>query len=286
MNRRLASELHNASFRLRGLSDGQQYITFIDPFTDEQLSPSRAPASIEAQPHLKVGLDYLRSRNNDMTLSIYGSPHGNEAVHDMRELMNAFGIHDVIFLEGIGHSAHLRDVAWDVSAGSKTKLTGDEAKLFGPYGQRKLAALLQQNKPVFFADVPSDGGDFEQAFLEWDGMIDVIKGMIDESQDTSEGLNLAMGIILTATTILREWYMLATMGCELKRLEDAGYKSSNPMFLVGVAHGETLPAKASVLGLSTSVILPRMVESGENWTVNIPFKFALAVGACAVKTEF
>lgn len=286
MSQQLAAEMHNASFNSQELSDGQLHITFIDPFTNEQLSPDRVPSSIEAQPHLREGLDYLRSRSTDMALSVYAAPHGNEAVHDMQELMDTFGAHDVIFLEGVGHNAQQRDVIWDVSAGNKTTLTDDEAEQFGSYGQRKLAALLQQNKPVFFADVPSDGSDFEQAFLEWDGMLDTLKGMIDEGQGDPDSLNLAMGINLTATTILREWYMLASMGRELKRLDEAGYKSTNPMFLVGAVHGETLPAKASVLGVQTSVNMPRMTENGEKRTVDIPFNFVRAVGACAIKTEF
>ena len=139
---------------------------------------------------------------------------------------------------------------------------------------------------MFFADVPSDGGDFEQAFLEWDKMLDTLKDMIDEGQGDSKSLGLAMGINLTATTVLREWYMLAYLGRELKQLDVAGYKSNNPMFLVGAAHGETLPAKASVLGLQTTVAMPHMTQSGEKRTVNIPFNFIRAVGACAIKTEF
>lgn len=285
MSQQLAAEMHNASFNSQELNDGQLHITFVDPFTNEQLSPDRVPSSIEAQPHLREGLDYLRSRSSDISLSVYAAPHGNDAVHDMQELLDTFQAHDVIFLEGVGHNAEQRDLIWDVSAGNKSTLTDEEAKTFGNYGQRKLAALLGQNKPVFFADMPSDGGDFEQAFIEWDGMLDTLKGMIDEGQGDPESLGLAMGINLTATTIIREWYMLASMGRGLQQLEDAGYKSSNPMFLIGATHGETLPAKASVLGLHTSVSLPRMAENGERRTVDIPFNFVRAVGACAVKTE-
>ncbi len=285
MSTPLSAEMHNASFVSHDLGDGTKHIAFVDPFTDEQLSPDRVPISIEAQPHLREGLDYLRNRGNDLGLTIYAAPHGDGSVHDMRELMDAFATHDVIFLEGVGHNEQQRDLVWDVSAGNKSTLTDEEGQTFGPYGQRKLAALLRQNKPVYFADVPSDGGDFEQAFLEWDGMVDTLKGMIDGGQGDPNDLGLAMGINLTATTIMREWYMLAAMGRELKRLEVAGYRSENPMFLVGAVHGETLPHKASVLGLDTSVTLPTMAENGEKRTVDIPFDFVRAVGACAITTD-
>jgi hypothetical protein len=286
MNQRLASEMHNASFNIRALGDGQSHITFIDPFTNEQFSPDRVPTSIETQPHLREGLDYLRSRSADMELFVYGAPHGDGAVHDMQELIDTFQSHDAIFLEGMGHDAQQRDAIWDISAGNKQTLTDDEAEQFNPYAQRKFAALLRQNKPVFFADVPGDGGNFEQSFLEWDNMLSTLKKMIDGGRGDPKNLNLAMGINLTATTILREWYMLASMGRELKRLDDAGYKSNNPMFLVGTVHAETLPAKASVLGVNTSVNLPRMHENGERRPLAIPFNFVRAVGSCAVKTEF
>lgn len=285
MSTPLSAEMHNASFVSHDLNDGRKHIAFVDPFTDEYLSPDRVPASIETQPHLREGLDYLRSRSNDLDLTIYAAPHGDGSVHDMRELMDTFAAHDVIFLEGVGHNAQQRDLIWDVSAGNKATITDEEGQAFGPYGQRKFAALLRQNKPVYFADVPSDGGDFEHAFLEWDGMVDTLKGMIDQSNGDPDSLGLAMGINLTATTILREWYMLAAMGRELKQLEAAGYKSENPMFLVGAIHGETLPHKAGVLGINPNVALPRMAEDGERRTVGIPFDFVRAVGACAITTD-
>lgn len=79
-----------------------------------------------------------------MTLSVYGAPHGDEAVHDMQALMDTFQAHDVIFLEGVGHNSQQRDVVWDVSARNKSTLTDDEAEQFGTYGQRKLAALYNK----------------------------------------------------------------------------------------------------------------------------------------------
>jgi hypothetical protein len=285
MSTTLSAEMHNASFVSRDLDDGRKHIAFVDPFTDEYLSPDRVPASIETQLHLREGLDYLRSRSNDLDLTIYAAPHGDCSVHDMRELMDTFAAHDVIFLEGVGHNAQQRDLIWDVSAGNKSTITDDEGRAFGPYGQRKLAALLRQNKPVYFADVPSDGGDFERAFIEWDGMLDTLKGMVDGGQGDSDSLGLAMGINLTATTIMREWYMLAAIGRELKQLDSVGYRSENPMFLVGALHGETLPHKASVLGLDTSVTVSTMRENGEQRTVDMPFDFVRAVGACAITTE-
>ncbi len=285
MATRLSTELHNSSFNARDLRDGTKHIEFVDPFSNELLSPYKVPASIEAQPHLKEGMDYLRSRSGDLQLAIYAAPHGDNAVHDMRELMDAFAAHDVIFFEGVGHNEHQRKLIWDVSLGNRTTLTDEEGQSFGPYGQRKLAALLRQNKPVYFADLPSDGGEFEHALLDWNGMVETLNSMIDQSSNDQEGHKLALGINLTATTIMREWYMLATIGYNLKRLDEAGYKSKDPLFLVGAMHGETLPYKAGVIGLRTNVTLPTMAERGEQRLVDIPFDFVKAVGACAITTD-
>lgn len=285
MSSPLSAEMHNASYVSHDLDDGSKHILFIDPFTSEPFSPDRVPMSIEAQPYLHEGLGYLRRMHNDLNLTIYAAPHGDGSVHDMHELMDALATHGAIFLEGLGHNAHQRDLVWNVSAGNKEAVTEKEGLAFGPYGQRMLAALLRQKKPVYFADVPSDGGDFERAFLEWDDMGDTLKSMIDGGQGDPDSLRLAMGINLTATTIMREWYMLATMGRELKRLDDAGYKSQNPMFLVGSTHGETLPHKANVLGLETSVSMLTTAENSEKLTLEIPFDFIHAVGACAITTD-
>ncbi len=280
-----AAELHNASYQAHDLSDGRQHITFLDPFTGEQLRPDRVPGSIEAQPHLRQGLDYLRSRGTSIDLSVYAAPHGDNSVHDMQELIDAFESHDAIFLEGIGHTAVDRDLVWDVSASNKRTITEEEGQRFGPYGQRKLAALVGQNKPTYFADLPADGDSYDRYTMEWNGMVDTLGKMISDQNGDPESLALAMGINLTATTILREWYMLATIGLELSRLDAAGYKSEKPLFLVGQMHGTTLLDKAAVLGVHTSVTEATMAEHGESRTVSIPFDFVKAVGACAIETE-
>lgn len=275
-------ERHNASYVVRNLSDGSKHITFVDPFSGSYLSPYRVPMSIEAQPQLRDGLDYLRNRDDELKLTIYAAPHGDRSIHDMRELEQAFQTHDAIFLEGIGHTQQQRDLVWNVSAGNKSTLTKEECRTVGPYIQRKLAVLLGMNIPVYFADIPGDGGDFEKAYLEWDGTVDILKNMIGDIRVDPARISLAMSIHLVATTIIREWYMLATIGHELKSLHDVGYSSENPMFLVGTKHGRTLPHKANVLNLATLVVEPTMVEAGVIRDITIPFDFSQAVGACAI----
>lgn len=271
-------ELHNASFSATSHENGEISYTFCDPFVERPLSPESPAESIEDQPDLKRGLDYLRENRDRISVDIMGAPHGEETVHDIKELDITFGSHDSIFFEGIGHDKEARDLLWQVSSGTTETLTGDQAAKFGQYGQQKLAVLLRKNKPTFFADIPGDGTAYEDQLLEWSDLLGQILKIEDDSQT-----GIGAMVNLTATTIVREWYMIATIGKELSNLEAAGYTSTNPLFLVGTRHRETLPQKLNVLGVKSNIIVPRIVNKGEQRTMRMPFDFVQAVANCAIK---
>jgi hypothetical protein len=211
--------------------------------------------------------------------------HGDNDVHDIAEMIQEFTDHDAIFFEGLSNTQQQRDAVWDISAGNKSTLTDDEARQFGEYGVRKLAALSKQNKPVFFADIPSDGDDYERSLLQWGNVFDELRDKMNNAQgDELENLQLAAGMNIAAATIMREWYMIGSIGSQLADLDiHGGYKSTRPLMLVGSFHGQTLPTKLSALGIRSSIIVPTMVERGEAQSLAIPFDLVKALSHCAVK---
>lgn len=279
-----AINLHHNSFVFEEFSEHRKKLGFYDPFTETPLHPDEIPKSIAEHPRLNAGLNYLAGRANDLTVTIMPAPHSAESVHDGSDLVRAYSEHDVIFFEGIGNTKAQRDAIWDVSAGKRTSLTDDEAYEFGDYGVRKVAALVGQNKPAFFADMPIDGDEYEKSLIEWGGVLDTLYEQIQHaSGEELENLNLTAGINLAAVTILREWYILANIGAQLKDLEEqAGYKSTSPMLLIGELHGQTLPFKLQKLGVRSELRLPRMDSTGEKKDLDIPFDLVQALSHYAV----
>lgn len=277
-------ELHSNSFRLEHRADNRRHIGFADPFTGEALSPHRVPTSIEVQPKLRAGIDYLRQRENDLNLSIMGAPHGPNDVHDMAELMRAIRSHDALFLEGFDHTQRERDMLWNISSGKKTDLTDQEERELGPNRTLQLAALFRADVPAYFADLPGDGDDYEQSLGSWNGVLETLmKQMPGAEGQGRENLLLAASINLTAVSIMREWYMIASIGEQLGVLDRmGGYRSHSPLFIIGTTHGQTLPKKLEVLGVKSSLIIPRMHERGDARNLDIPFDFVKALSHCAI----
>jgi hypothetical protein len=278
--------MHNTSFSMEKVNYEEALITFHDPFTGEILDPDKPPSSFEDQPELKQGLDYLRLNGSRINITIFGAPHGDEAVHANGDLRSAFEAHDSIFLEGLSHTQKERDLVWDLSAGNVTQPSSEQLDGFGEYGKRKIEALKGVTRPVFFADIPADGNDYEQSLHQWSQLFDRLHAkdnVTGVSRD--KDVELATAINLTGTTVMREWYMLAQVGKHLQELEQAGYKSVNPVLLIGSLHAQTLPNKLKAIGVKSSINLPRMLAEGKANTVEVPFDFVEAVGSCAVKAK-
>jgi hypothetical protein len=276
-------EMHNASSSLEQIDAENALIIFRDPFTGEALDPDNPPPSFESQPHLKAGLDYLRNNAKNINITLMGVSHGEGAMHMDDELKKAFHEHDSIFFEGLNHDQVQRDLIWDISGGNITQPTNEQLDGFNSYDKRKMEALEGVNKPVFFADIPSDGNTFEQSISSWNSLFDKLHtkdGFYGLSSD--KDVELAAARSLIATTIVREWYSIAMIGQYLQELEQANYISTNPLLLIGKIHAQTLPNKLKALGVKSTIILPKMKSESEPHTVNMPFDFVEAVGRCAI----
>ena len=85
---------HNTSYE----KWGDDWISLRDPFTGEDFLPDRPPRSLEMQPGLREGLNYLRN-NPDIHITIFGDNHGDADETNAREAQTVLGTCDSVFLE-------------------------------------------------------------------------------------------------------------------------------------------------------------------------------------------
>lgn len=245
-------ELHNNSYELSG-----DLVRFRDPFTGDYLEPGIPPRSIEAQPNLKAGLDYLRHRGSDVELTIFASAHGDSDHHDTKEVKQVVGAHDAVFLELIGATPDIEALFYDIASGSGAHTTQATLESIGDYKVRQLQAVAGSKIPILFPEVKANGSRYEQELLEY---IDLLNELRPIALAGDANFALATEINIIGTSIMREWYMLANMGYQMAIAENAGYKISSPLLWIGSLHGETLPAKCEGLGIATRVEFPEFLD--------------------------
>jgi len=282
---RTPASLHNSSFSIEERARGEEILVFKDPFTDTPLDPNIPPPSLEAEPELNDGLEYLRQNSSDIVISILGMHHGQGDEPDVGHLRSIYSRHDAILLEGLGHSAtERRGLAIIARRGDEvtTKL-----RKRGDYGHHfvdpEFAALQGLSKPTFFVDIPSDGTNYEKSLYGWSTVVEDIDqyGVGEKTElDFTKAINLTV-----ANVIFREWYMVARTGLEMSNLRAKGQKIKRPVIKIGALHIQTLPYRLEALGVKSKIIVPKMLKEGPPAPVEVPFDLLRAAAQCAIKLE-
>lgn len=243
------AELHKASFEL---ADGSVY--FRDPFNGERLSPGGPPSSIEQQPDLKLGLDYLRQHRSEIKFTILASNHGDLDVLDESEVRGVLSRHDAIFLELFGHNKDAQDLFWQTGYG-KEPASGEETyNILSGYKRQQLDLLRGVDKPVMLPEPAFDGTDYESDLCAIGQKTEELQTIVSEKGDDAV---LILEVSLASETIMREWFMIAKMGSYMQFLEGlGGSQVLKPLLWIGGVHAETMLAKFRGLGLTVNVITP------------------------------
>ena len=233
---------HNNSFERSG-----DYIQFRDPFTGEDLGARRPPHSLEIGAGLADGFDYLRS-HPDICLTIYGESHGDQDSVSSAELNPLLHDSDAVFLEGVGHSAEMDHLFWNVGTINQgMSVSQNTIDTLGAYKMRQLEALAGIKKPVLFPEIPANGNEYENQLLEFNLILDEL---LPKSLAGDEDFALAVEINLAVSTIMREWYMLGKMGQQMAAYEQlTGERIKSPLLWIGSMHTETIPPKADSFGI-------------------------------------
>ena len=281
-----ASELHNRSFSYERSASGENAIVFNDPFTGDRLSSSRVPASIVRQPNLLRGLNYLAQKGREgHHITVAGAPHAEDSIVDMREVQGLAASHDVVLLEGIGHTERERTLVREVGQGRGDIPEG----VFSQYGVRQLAAIVGSSRGVYYADIPGDGTPYETSLIEWGGLArplaEQLKGEL--SPEVQRRLARAALINIAGSTILREWRMMSAIGSSLSDAERRGDRVDTALLLIGTEHTKTLPKKLGLLGVSSSTLEVRVHSDGESAPIDGGgFDFTTAVRDYRAKLDW
>ena len=248
----LQAKLHNNSMRLESVAD-TEFVQLRDPFTGEDFEAHRPPQSIEMQPHLRAGLDYLRS-HPEVHLTILADNHGKDDIINRDEIAKILSEADSVYLEGFGATQDDADKLWEVAANNaRAKDVGG----LGVYKQQQYELLEGVNKPVLLPEVPSDGSEYDSNLLEFTTILDELRPLALGN----ENIQLAIEINLAASSIMREWYLLAKMGSYLFSLEEAGLKCEHPLLWIGSSHATTMVPKLNGLGIDFEVIEPKRLQN-------------------------
>lgn len=271
-------DLHNASFDYVTTSQGRE-IVFNDPFFKTRLDPARVPPSIARSPHLRDGINRLAYYGNSgHHLTIGGASHNEKAQFNLEEARDLIADNDVIFLEGIGHDAADRSMVQQIANG-RSDLPEKFVARWGQYKALQMAAILGSRKAVYYADIPSDGTPYETELSRWGSLA---RGFTATARATSgedrRKLYRAALINMAGSTILREWQMIGTIGNNLADAGQRGYDVNRSLFLAGTEHGNTLPNKLGILGVSSSSVELTMHIQGEADLIEVvEFDFTTAV---------
>ncbi|MFZ1250288.1 MAG: hypothetical protein WAR37_02475 [Candidatus Microsaccharimonas sp.] len=246
------AELHNNSMSLERRVDGE-YIQLHDPFNGERIEAGKTPRSIENQPDLKAGIDYLKS-HPDIELTILAENHGKDDVMNKDEIRSVLDKGDSLYLEGFGALHTHQDELWDIVTG-RLKVS-DIHDLEPGYQKQQYEAIEAINIPALLPEVPGEGSQYERDLLEFVTLLDELRLLAVDD----ENIQLAIEVNLAITSIMREWYMVAKIGSYLSYLERAGLKSNRPILWIGSSHAETMEPKLKGLGVNFKVIKPQMSE--------------------------
>jgi len=234
---------HNNSFEING-----DVVQLRDPFNGEKLSSERPPQSLEHMAELASGFDYLKSRK-DITVHIYGESHNDEHTVNQDELQAQLASSDAVFLELLDHTPATEKAFWDVSMTGGADVTAGLIHEIGTHKFDQLNALVGAGKPVFFPEPSREGSQYEKEFIEY---VRIIDNLLPSALNGDEGAALAAEIAVSASVMMRDWYLIGKMGQQIEAFEnETGVKITNPMIWIGSAHTETLPAKLKGLGISS-----------------------------------
>lgn len=272
------TELHNKSYSYEDVPGGRD-IVFHDPFTGEHLNPGKIPSSLAKQPHLRNGLNYLARIGSGArhSVTIAGAPHSSDSVFDMAELTDLIDTHDVVFLEGVGHTQHERNIVREVGEGRNIipdTFTEDRYKTL------QLAAISGRHKFVAYGDIPADGTAYESELLSWGSLARPLAEKAQSERDITVRKKLfrAALINISGNTIFREWQMLASIGNSLNAAEQQGLPMHNSLFLLGTEHTRTLPKKLDLLRVANRTTELTMLNYGASATIeDESFDFTTAV---------
>lgn len=257
---------HNNSFEING-----DVVQLRDPFTGENLSSERPPQSLEFTAGLAGGFEYLKSRDN-LTVRLYGESHADEHQVNKDELLAQLAMSDAVFLELVDHTPATEKAFWDVSMNGGAEITAGLMYDMGPHKFDQLNALVDANKPVFLPEPSREGTQYDQEINEYMRIIDKLLPVALSGGD--EGIVLAAEIAVSASTMMRDWYMIGKMGQQIELFEEkTGIKITNPMIWIGSVHTDTLQPKLEALGITTSVAIESThgyVSSGEAGERSLP----------------
>ncbi len=238
------AQKHNNSFEI--IDD---VVQLRDPFTGENLSSERPPRSLEHMAGLARGYEYLRG-GDDLTVRLYGESHGDGDEVNQSELQAQLVMSDAVFLELLDHTPATEKAFWDVSMTGGADVTAGLIHDMGPYKFDQLNALVGANKPVFLPEPSREGTQYEQEFIEY---VRIIDKLLPVALNGDEGVVLATEIAVSASVMMRDWYLIGRMGQQIEMFEKkTGFKITNPMVWIGSAHTDTLPSKLKALGIATT----------------------------------
>lgn len=258
--------LFRGSYREKERGDAR-WLILVDPFSGEPMNSRRPPASIERIPHLREGLGYLRSRADDMQVTLFASRHSDDVVHSPEELGPLLDAHDSYFLEGYGTRSDRRAI-YHRAASEELSMADWHNYRSAPsaYTDRQLRALRGRDKPIFMPEIPQDGTEQDSAFLEYSMIMHKFwPYLFGDDPDMKRDLVLA----LAGSNTIREWYMLANMGAQIAEYESrTGRTLSSPLIWMGGGHARSMAEKAATLGLDFEAVLSRHDqerERGNDW---------------------
>lgn len=237
------AQKHNNSFEING-----DVVQLRDPFTGENLTSEHPPQSLEQMAGLARGFDYLRGRD-DLTVRLYGESHSDNHQLNQDELQVQLAMSDAVFLELLDHTPATEKAFWDVSMTGGADITVGLRDDMGPAKFNQLNALVGANKPVFFPEPSREGAQYEKEFIEY---VRIIDKLLPVALSGDEGVALAAEIAVSASVMMRDWYLIGKMGQQIEMFEnETGIKITNPMIWIGSAHTDTLPSKLKALGVTT-----------------------------------
>lgn len=247
-------EHHNASFEHYG-----DWVQFCDPFTGERFEPGRVPGSIEHLSGFGPGIDYLRQRS-DVVVSIFGEKHGDNDVTSPAEINAQLAKSDAVFLEGYGTSKEVEDLFWAVCTNYEgISVSQSTVNALGAYKMRQLKHLAGCKKPIFFPEMSIEGNGYEKDLIDFTAILEELRPLAM----SDENFALALEINLAASTIMREWFMIAKMGMKMKLYEHVtGHRLRQPMIWIGKLHAQTMPPKLAGLGLTVNAYVAREQHDG------------------------
>ncbi|HSW74309.1 MAG TPA: hypothetical protein VLG16_00405 [Candidatus Saccharimonadales bacterium] len=230
-----------------------------DPFTGQQVNPNEPLAWIARDPTFSSGLEYLRSRRDDLTFKVaYGVHEVAEDLGDMNKnwyeqqvaAADYYGFEgslNTVQTERADHALARRAIRRAIICGKNpTRESFLQFKMSNTFYARMLAARTLLPTVSFSYDLAADGTLAERALSV--AYRDVFKSRYSEAVKARAFIGM---------TAAREWCMVAKLGSLLSFYEKDNTRPVETFMTIGAAHTDV----SRKLRLQGTVVDPKYIIS-------------------------